>query len=372
MNGPPPLERLYLYLTAGCNQACRHCWLAPRFVGERSPDAAACGALDSALVTRALDEASALGLGGVKLTGGEPLLHPDFPAILDEVLGRGLEVAIETNGTLVTAALARRLAVARGARVAVSLDAADAAVHDAVRGRAGAFEASCRAVRTLVSEGVRPQVVMTVMRANVGQVEPLIGLATRLGAASVKFNVLQPTARGERLHQGEEAVPVADLIALGRRVDAVLSQEAGIPLSFDHPWAFRSLERIAAGKDGGRCGVLGILGVTPSGAWALCGIGEQVSGLAFGRVAEDPLAKVWREHPTLIALREGLPERLRGVCGRCVMREVCLGSCIAQTMYRTGSPFEPFWFCQAAFEAGSFPVSRLEPARGTIEPGGVG
>ena len=35
----PPLNQLYFYLTEGCNLACRHCWLAPRFEtdGRRYP-----------------------------------------------------------------------------------------------------------------------------------------------------------------------------------------------------------------------------------------------------------------------------------------------------------------------------------------------
>ena len=29
--GTPPLNSYYVYLTAGCNLACKHCWLAPAF-----------------------------------------------------------------------------------------------------------------------------------------------------------------------------------------------------------------------------------------------------------------------------------------------------------------------------------------------------
>ena len=49
---------------------------------------------------------------------------------------------------------------------------------------------------------------MTLQRGNAGEAEDLVRLARDLGAASVKFNVLQPTARGARLHEAGEALGV--------------------------------------------------------------------------------------------------------------------------------------------------------------------
>jgi radical SAM protein with 4Fe4S-binding SPASM domain len=91
----------------------------------------------------------------------------------------------------------------------------------------------------------------------------------------------------------------------------------------------------------------------------MCGIGEQVPDLVFGEVGKDVLEAVWREHPILKELREGLPERLEGVCSRCLMKWRCLGSCVAQNYYGTGSLWAPFWLCRQAEELGLFPASRL-------------
>jgi len=68
---------------------------------------------------------------------------------------------------------------------------------------------------------------------------------------------------------------------------------------------------------------------------------------------------VWQDNAILKALREGLPHRLEGVCGRCLMKGRCLGSCIAQNYYSKGSLWAPNWFCEQAEEAGLFPTSRL-------------
>jgi SynChlorMet cassette radical SAM/SPASM protein ScmF len=353
----PPLNQLYFYLTEGCNLACRHCWLAPRFDADGSRYAN----LPLELFETAIREARPLGLSGVKLTGGEPLLHPDFFRLLEIVRREELRLTVETNGLLCTPAVAAEIATFPRRFVSVSIDGADAATHEWVRGVEGCFEAACRAVRNLVEASIRPQVIFSVMRHNADQAEAMVRLAEELGAASVKFNVVQPTARGEKLHQADEALSVGELIALGRRVDMELAPATSLRLFFDYPLAFRPLSRMASGDGCSVCGIFGILGVIPSGHYALCGIGEQVPELVFGQVGMDPLETVWRENPTLNAIRAGLPDDLGGVCARCLMKHRCLGSCVAQNYYRSGNLFAPYWFCEHAEQAGMFPESRLRP-----------
>src|SRR5450756_565917 len=76
--GMRTINTLYFYLTEGCNLACRHCWMGPRFdaTGNHYPT------LPVELFETAIREAKPLGLTGVKLTGGEPLLHPHFTRLL--------------------------------------------------------------------------------------------------------------------------------------------------------------------------------------------------------------------------------------------------------------------------------------------------
>jgi SynChlorMet cassette radical SAM/SPASM protein ScmF len=210
-----------------------------------------------------------------------------------------------------------------------------------------------------VAADTRPQIIFTVMRSNASQVDAMVRMVEELGAASLKFNVVQPTARGEKLHENQETLNIADLIELGRHVEQELAHKTKLKLFFHYPHAFKSLHSIASEDGCGACGIFGILGVIASGHYALCGIGEQVPDLIFGAVGKASLEKVWRNNAILKALREGLPERLEGVCSRCLMKGRCLGSCIAQNYYSNGSLWAPYWFCEQAEEAGLFPTSRL-------------
>jgi SynChlorMet cassette radical SAM/SPASM protein ScmF len=349
----PPLARLYLYVTAGCNLACRHCWLAPRL----DPQGTASAMLSVELAEAIIEEARPLGLSGVKLTGGEPLLHPRIAELLGAVRRAGLRLSLETNATRCTPELAGEIAAGK-AFVSVSLDGVDADTHEWVRGIPGCFELALQGLRNLVAAGLRPQIIMTVMRHNARQVEAMVGFAEALGAGSVKYNILQPTARGERLHEAGDALSIAELIALGRRVEMELSRSTPLQLFFDVPPAFCALSRLASNDGCGVCGVKGILGVLPGGQYALCGIGEAVPELVFGMAGQQSLRELWSGHPVLLALREGLPGRLSGICQRCLMRGRCLGTCVAQNFYRHGDLFAPFWFCEMAEEEGLFPATR--------------
>jgi hypothetical protein len=149
------------------------------------------------------------------------------------------------------------------------------------------------------------------------------------------------------------------MLALGRRVDTELCRTTSLDLVFDYPLAFQPLSRIARACGSKCCNIHSVLGVLANGCYALCGIGDLVSDLVFGRVGSDRLANVWTTSPMLMAIRAGVPAHIDGICARCLMRGRCLGAWVAQTYYRTGSPLAPFWFCEQAHETGLFPATRM-------------
>jgi len=351
-----PLGSIYFYLTEGCNLRCRHCWIEPKFQTETRQHAV----LDPALFRDIIGQAKPMGLTAVKLTGGEPFLHPRIGEIIEMVRDESLQLTLETNGVLCTPDLAAKVAACKGVFVSVSLDGADAATHEWVRGVDGCFEASLAGIRNLVAAGIRPQVIMSVMRRNHDQIEAVVRLAESLGASSVKFNLVQPTARGAKLHEAGETLSIEELLRLGAWVENQLSRRTNLPLHYSHPAAFRPLGRMY-GSDGsgcGACSIFSIIGVLADGSYALCGIGETVQELIFGHAAKDRLEDVWNGTPVLRDIREGLPRRLTGVCGECVMKSVCLGSCVAQNYYRSKNLWAGFWFCEEAACAGLFPETR--------------
>ena len=357
-----PLNQIYFYLTEGCNLRCRHCWIAPKFQDKGS----SYPVLSLDLFKSIVDQAKPLGLSGVKLTGGEPLMHPEIIEILEHIREEDFNLSIETNGVLCTPEIARQIGACKKPFVSVSIDGADAETHEWVRGVSGCFEAALAGIRNLVKAGIKPQVIMCIMRRNKDQMEPLLRLAESIGAESVKFNLTMPIARGEKLHESGDTLVIEELVKLGSWVENSLSDSTDLRLVYDHPAAFRPLGKMFGDKGDGcsRCGILGILGVLANGSYALCGIGENVPELVFGHPAEDHLEGVWKTANILNELRSGLTDRLEGICGDCLMKDICLGSCIAQNFYRSKNLWAPFWYCEEARKAGLFPETRMRPAVG--------
>ena len=351
-----PLRQIYFYLTEGCNLACRHCWIAPKYqTGDHTYPS-----LDIDLFRSILDQARPLGLSNVKLTGGEPLLHPEIREILNIIKTYGIRLTVETNGVLCTPELAQLMFECKEPFVSVSLDGIDPDTHEWVRGVKGCFESALEGIRNLVAVGFKPQIIMTVMEHNKDQMEAVVRLAESIGAGSVKFNIVQPTARGEKLHESGESLTIDKLIEIGRWVETELAGSTNLVLDYGHPAAFRPLGRIFGKNSGfGVCGIKGIIGVLADGSYALCGIGESVPELIFGHSAKDKLEDVWNNNPILREIHEELPEKLEGICNDCIMKTRCLGSCIAQNYYRSKRLWAPYWFCEDAFNRGLFPESRL-------------
>ncbi len=360
-DGSYPLRALYLYLTDSCNLFCRHCWIQRPSPEPHQPQ----NSLALKDLAKIIEQALPLGLASVKLTGGEPLLHPEIRQVLDHLREKGLVCALETNGVYCSAEIADVIASGHDPSVSVSLDGVEASTHEWIRRTPGCFAAALMGIKNLVAAGLRPQIIMTLMRRNRDQVEAMVRLAEDLGAGSVKFNVLQPLARAREVHDAGEALAVDELVQVGHWVESELAPRTGLPLFFHQPAAFRPLSKIFAENGHGCdwCGILGILGVLANGSYALCGIGQTVPDLVFGEAASQPLRTVWEKHPRLLELRRGLPQELQGVCGQCLMKHLCLGSCVAMTYARAKSFWRPFWYCEQAQELGLFPESRLITAK---------
>jgi SynChlorMet cassette radical SAM/SPASM protein ScmF len=356
--GVPPLNSYYVYLTSGCNLACRHCYLSPVY----QPNGGTGGHLDIELLKVAIQEGLTLGLTNVKLTGGEPLLHPQFVSIIDFIRESNLNVSIETNGTLLTPSLAKYLKEESTLTdISISLDGSSPEMHDAFRGVKGSFAKATAAIGYLVEAGIHPQIIMSVHSGNGNQneIEALVKLAEKSGAGSVKFNLVQPSGRGEMMNKRGEVLDIQQLIELGEWIENDLQKRTSISLHYSWPIAFHSLHRLLY-KGSDACGIFSILGILATGQMAMCGVGVAIPELCYGLVGKDRVADIWCNHPTIINLRSSLPRNLEGICGSCLFRQQCLGYCVAENYHHSNNLAAPFWFCEQAENLGFFPKRSLQ------------
>jgi SynChlorMet cassette radical SAM/SPASM protein ScmF len=361
-DGVPALQAFYLYMSNTCNLRCRHCWITPGFGdGQATPGEF----VDPEVLRQAVAEAKSLGLCSVKLTGGEPMLHPRFMETADMLTAEGMSMDMETNGTLVTAENARHLKEKTNVRfVSISLDGPDAFSHDGFRGVPGAFDAAVRGLDCLVSAGYKNcQVIMSVHRGNRHQVEGVVALAAAHGANSVKFNPVSRTGRAVAMGERGEMMDFEEHLSFAHYVSTELRPKTRVGILLHMPPALSSMRDLwrTRGRTGD-CGVLRILGILGNGDIALCGIGRTCPELVYGRLGRDSIREIWFSDPTILGLRRALTDvdTLPGVCARCLFVRVCRTGCVANNYSETGSLIAPTWLCAEADRRGFFPPARAQ------------
>jgi MoaA/NifB/PqqE/SkfB family radical SAM enzyme len=185
----PPLGKLplvTLYVTDRCNSRCVTCdyWRHGR------------DDMDLAAVTRLLPSFAQLGTQMVLMSGGEPLLNPDWAAIARLLRENGLQVWLLTSGLALAKHASRASALFDA--ITVSLDGTDSATYAAIRGL-DAFHKVCEGVQAAAAQGARPGIRVTLQRGNFRQLPAFVDLAKHLGAQRVSFlavDVANPHAFG--------------------------------------------------------------------------------------------------------------------------------------------------------------------------------
>ena len=348
----PSLSSLYLYIAGCCNLACRHCWITPVTYTQGDNNF-----LKLRHIKKAIKEGRGVGLRHVKLTGGEPMLHPRFKELLLILEEMDINWQLETNGTLIDDEMARFMTSRPHFRhISISLDGATSEIHDRFRGIKGCYEKTIAGIEALVKRNCHPQVICTLHRNNLPEIKKIISLAQMLGCSSIKFNHLQKIGRGEQIAH-KEGLSVKELLEIARWLEEEIQPKYKIPILMDIPLAFMPTNRFLDNR-WDVCDLKHILGMLAGGELSLCGIGVSIKELIYGHIEKDNLRDVWCNSPGLKKLRELVPFKLEGICSRCIHRNKCLGACIAHTYHRAGKLNSPYFFCEEAEKLGLFPASR--------------
>lgn len=164
-----------LDLTYRCNNTCRHCWLWLPIDSTQGRKE-----LSFDEITRIVSEARKLGCQAWSISGGEPMVRPDFVEIFDYITNKAVSYNLNTNGTLITPKIAQLLT--RKGRKMVALYGATAEVHDFVTRNPGSFDATMQGIAYLREAGAGFEVQIVPMRANFHQYPLMIELASSLSS----------------------------------------------------------------------------------------------------------------------------------------------------------------------------------------------
>lgn len=271
---PAPLSLAMVCVTPRCPHRCAYCYNAQDHANEE--------VLSLAVLVRTVRDLAAAGVRNVFLSGGEPMLRVhDLPALLgacrDPHLGLWLVSTGFGMGGDVMAGL--RAAGLRG--VMISLDGQDRAVHDRVKGRAGAFDEAVQAIGVCRAAGLVVGVNCLIGTALLEQpaLEAFVRWAGARGAHFVSLNTPHPVAGDDSL----QPLPVADLLRVERVAALTRRGRAwrGQPLAFS-PDAWEALRGCVGGQE--------FVYVSPRGELMACPFLRD----SVGRVQDTPVAELLR------------------------------------------------------------------------------
>lgn len=198
------------YVTYRCNATCSFCdiWEKP------SPYVT----LDN--VRQNLKDLKRLGVKVIDFTGGEPLLHRELHLLLKEAKQLGFITTVTSNGLLYPS----RSQDLKGLidMLHFSLDAADAATHNAMRGVA-CFEKVMESIAVAKELGERPDILFTVFQNNFNHLEKVYAQITQPNGLML---ILNPAFTYNEVEAGQSLSPeqLKELRSWARRKGVYLNE----------------------------------------------------------------------------------------------------------------------------------------------------
>jgi len=320
-------------ITRRCNLRCVHCYAHAR-------EEAGTDELTTEQGRILLDDLAAFGVPVVLFSGGEPLARRDLPELAAYAVGKGMRAVISTNGTLISAAVARTLKDIGLSYVGISLDGMQE-VNDRFRAVPGAFRAALDGIRNCQAAGIKVGLRFTINRFNVQEIPGIFDLIEEMDIPRVCFYHLVYAGRGSELVKedlnAEETRRTLDLIIdrtrrlhdHGRPKEVLtVDNHADGPYLYlrmlrEDPERAKEVLELLQWNEGNNSG-RGIGCVSWDGAVHADQFWRHYS---FGNVKERPFSEIWMDtsNPFMRQLKEK-KKHVKGRCADCRWLDICAGN----------------------------------------------
>jgi radical SAM protein len=320
-------------VTRACAYACVHCRANAQH--QRDPRE-----LSTAEAKQLIERLAEFGNHPILIfTGGDPMMRPDLFELIEYANQKGLRCSLTPTATaLPTLDRLNRARQAGVKRIALSLDAPQASIHDAFRQVAGSWQRTMDILQRAHAVGLSVQVNTTVAKHNAHILEEMVPFIQEVGAVQWSLFFLVPTGRAmvEQMISPQDhervfnwlydlsktapfdikatAAPMYRRVAIERQKLEGKSSEDNLFQGAGYQYQ-DGLNRPTKGVNDG------------NGFLFISHIGEiQPSGflpITAGMVRSDDVIDVYRHHPLFRSLRN--PDGYKGVCGKCAYRYVCGG-----------------------------------------------
>jgi radical SAM protein with 4Fe4S-binding SPASM domain len=203
-----------LEITARCNNDCRHCYINLPANDRRARRAE----LSPAEISRIADQAVDLGAMWCLITGGEPLLRPDFGDIFMLLKRKGLLLSVFTNATFINENHIALFKKYPPRDIEVTVYGATRATYERISRRPGSFDMFRRGLDLLLESGVKVRLKAMALRGNLDEMEAISDFCRQRTKDFFRFDpVLHLRFDGDQQRNAEirtERLSPAEIVAL--------------------------------------------------------------------------------------------------------------------------------------------------------------
>jgi len=332
--------------TKTCNLECIHCYASAKkskFPGEMTTEEA----------VAMIDDLADFKVPALLMSGGEPLIRPDIIDLAEYAIKKGIRVTFSTNGILITADKAKKLADIGVTYCGISIDGAEPR-HDVMRGKKGAFQETLKGIRNARKENIRVGLRFTATSQNIGDIDSIFRLVEDEGIGRLCIYHLVYSGRGAYLSGIDVANPAKrefmDKLILQvdkwnrekRDVEVMtVDNHADGPFIYlwllendpqRAPYAYDLVMRNGGNRTGVAIGAIDSYGFVHPDQFTQHHI--------VGNIRERKFSEIWTDpHVALLAGLRDRKEKLRGRCATCKWLSCCNGNFRA----RAEGAFSDYW-----------------------------
>ena len=332
--------------TRQCNLYCVHCYASAKT--EKAP-----GELSTAEGKQLIRDLAAFGVPVILFSGGEPLMRPDLCELAAYARELGLRVALSTNGTLITPAVAQQLKEVGFAEVGISLDGMEA-THDRFRGKPGAYREALAGIRHCVALDMRVSLRLTMTSYNYRDIPAILQLTEDENIDRICLYHLAYAGRGGKLQaqdisRADTRATVDTICAAARAMyqRGLRKEILTVDNHADGVYLYLQLRQQEPARADQALALLKINGGNNSGV-RIGAVDDQGNvhpdqfwrEATVGNVRERKFADIWTDakQPLLVGLRDR-KTLLQGRCARCRYLDICNGNLRVRAEAAYGNPW---------------------------------
>lgn len=314
----------YFEINSTCNLNCIHCYNDSN--GENRI------VVSFEIIKNVIDELKKKEVKILSLSGGEPILHPDFEKIVKYTNDLDIDVHVATNGILLNIVNLDILKALKS--IQISLDGACEKTHEKIRNKKGCFQKVIDNI--LYLNKVYPQIneklslKMVINKLNKEEILDYINLAKSLSIKDVRLSFMVLTGRAE--NNNEINLSYDEKLSLIKDVNNEIPNHPSMNIS--------------------SLGTTDVCPFTTEKEEVTFGIRIDYNGdvypcqtisdkkFSFGNINENNISNILTDKKLSEFLYE-MRERQKYIqkCGKCVWKKQCNGGCVG-TSFKDGKCYE--------------------------------